>query len=82
MRVAVTVPDAVFYAAERLSRRMRVSRSCLYAAAVEAFVRQHSDKGVTERLNKVYAGQSSTLDRGVESASLEVLRREMWSEPR
>lgn len=73
MKVAVSVPDPVFQAAERVSRRMRISRSRFYAAAVEAFVRQHSEEDVTEQLNKVYAKSSSKLD-----AALEVLRREMW----
>jgi metal-responsive CopG/Arc/MetJ family transcriptional regulator len=78
MKVAVSVPDPVFQAAERVSRRMRISRSRLYATAVEAFVRQHSDEDVTEQLNKVYAKASSKLDPGLEAASLEALRRERW----
>jgi len=78
MKVAVSVPDTVFEAAERVSRRMRVSRSRLYAKAVEAYVKQHSEEDITEQLNKVYAGNSSTLDPAMETASLEVLRRERW----
>lgn len=78
MKVAISVPDTVFQAAERVSRRMRMSRSRLYAKAVEAYVKQHSEEDVTEQLNKVYAGNASTLDPALESASLEVLRRERW----
>jgi len=78
MKVAVSVPDAVFQAAERVSRRMRVSRSRLYAQAVEAYVKQHSGADITEQLNKVYAGNASTLDPALEAASLEVLRRGQW----
>jgi hypothetical protein len=78
MKVAVSVPDTVFQAAERVSRRMRVSRSRLYAQAVEAYVKQHSGADITEQLNKVYAGNSSTLDPALEAASLEVLRRGQW----
>ena len=78
MKVAVSVPDAVFQAAERVSRRMRVSRSRLYAQAVEAYVKQHSGADITEQLNKVYAGNASTLVPALEAASLEVLRRGQW----
>ena len=78
MKVAVSVPDPVFHAAERVSRRMRMSRSRLYATAVEQFVRQHSDEDVTQQLNKVYAANSSKLDSAFEAASLDVLRRERW----
>jgi hypothetical protein len=78
MKVAVSVPDPVFRAAERVSRRMHLSRSRLYATAVEAFVRQHSDEDVTEQLDKVYSESSSKLDPALEGASLAVLRRERW----
>jgi hypothetical protein len=78
MKVAVSVPDPVFRAAERVSRRMRLSRSRLYAKAVEAFVRQHSEEEITEQLNRVYAGTASKLDSALEAGSLEVLRRERW----
>jgi metal-responsive CopG/Arc/MetJ family transcriptional regulator len=78
MKVAVSVPDPIFQAAERVSRRMRVSRSRLYANAVEAYVKQHGDEDITEQLNKVYAGSPSTIDPALEAASLEVLRRETW----
>jgi metal-responsive CopG/Arc/MetJ family transcriptional regulator len=78
MKVAVSVPDTVFQAAERVSRRLRMSRSRLYATAVEAYVKQHGDEDITERLNKVYARNASTLDPALEAASIEVLRRERW----
>ena len=78
MKVAVSVPDPVFQAAERVSRRMRISRSRFYAAAVEAYVRQHSEADITDQLNRVYADQRSTLEPALETATLEVLRRESW----
>lgn len=78
MKVAVSVPDPVFRAAERVSRRMRISRSRLYAMAVEAFVRRHSDEDVTEQLNQLDGASASTPDPALGAASLEVLRRERW----
>ncbi len=78
MKVAVSVPDPVFQAAERVCRRMRVSRSRLYATAIEAFVRQHSQEDVTEQLNRVYGSAPSKVDAAFARGSLEVLRRERW----
>jgi len=78
MKVAVSIPDPVFRAAERASRRMRISRSQFYARAVEAYVRFHSGDEMTEQLDRVYSKQSSELDPALEAASLEVLRRESW----
>ena len=78
MKVAVSVPDPVFEAAERVSRRMRISRSRFYAEAVEAYVKQHSEGEITEQLDRVYAEHASALEPAIESASLDVLRRERW----
>ena len=78
MKVAISVPDPVFKAAERVSKRMHMSRSRMYAQAVAAYVKQHSGEEITEQLNKVYAETSSKLDPALEHASLEVLRRESW----
>ncbi|MGH9324577.1 MAG: ChpI protein, partial [Vicinamibacteria bacterium] len=71
-----------FQAAERVSKRMRISRSQLYARAVDAFVKTHAGDDITEQLNKVYSKHSSTLDPALEAASLEILRRERWDESR
>jgi metal-responsive CopG/Arc/MetJ family transcriptional regulator len=78
MKVAVSVPEPVFEAAERVSKRMRIPRSQLYSRAIAAFVREHSGEDITKALNAVYAKASSALEPGWESASLEILRREKW----
>ncbi len=78
MKVAISVPDPVFKAAERLSKRMRMSRSEFYARAVEAAVKQHSGTDVTRQLNNVYSKSPAQLDPAWEASSLEVLRREKW----
>ncbi len=75
MKTAISLPDTVFQAAEELASRLGVSRSQLYAQAVEAFVKAHLEKNVTEALNRVYEGQTSELDpvlARMQSASLPV----------
>ncbi|MEW6365945.1 MAG: ChpI protein [Acidobacteriota bacterium] len=76
MKIAISVPDPVFEAAERMSRRMRVSRSRLYAKAVEDYVNRHSGEEITAQLDRVYSRTSSKLDPAIERGTLEVLRRE------
>lgn len=78
MKVAISVPDPVFEAAERVSKRMRISRSRLYARAIEEYVKRHGRDDITERLNKVYSKTFAELDPVVEGMALEVLRREKW----
>jgi metal-responsive CopG/Arc/MetJ family transcriptional regulator len=76
MKVAVSIPDPVFRAAERVCRKLRVPRSQLYSRAIQAFVRQHSGADVTARLDAVVAKIGSGTEPGWEGPGLEVLRRE------
>lgn len=62
MKVAVSLPDRVFEEAEKMSKRLRVSRSRLYAQALEEFVGRHRSKGVRATLEEVYEAESSDVD--------------------
>jgi antitoxin MazE6 len=78
MKVAVSVPDSIFEAGDRIARRLGISRSRLYAQALKAYIGRKGGQDVTEQLNSVYAGRPSKLDPILEALSLEVLRREPW----
>lgn len=62
MKTAISVPDTLFAAAERLAKRLRISRSRLYAEALSRFVEVHNGTSITEALNRIYANEPSTLD--------------------
>jgi metal-responsive CopG/Arc/MetJ family transcriptional regulator len=62
MKAAVSIPDPVFEAADKLARRMGMSRSRLYSVALQRFVQDHDDEAITAKLNEVYATESSALD--------------------
>ena len=62
MRTAVSVPDPVFRAAERLVQRLGISRSQLYSRALRAYFERYDADETTRRLNEVYAKESSELD--------------------
>ncbi|MDZ4674975.1 MAG: hypothetical protein SGJ01_06240 [Gemmatimonadota bacterium] len=53
MKTAVSLPDAVFRAAEQLAKRARKSRSQLYADALTEYLVRHSPDEVTEAMNRV-----------------------------
>jgi len=78
MKVAISLPDPVFLAAERLASRLRVSRSQLYATALEEYVAGHDDARVTEQLDAVYDATASTLDPALAAAQARVLDDEAW----
>lgn len=75
MKVAVSIPDAVFARAEALAGRLGVSRSQLYARAVAGLVAEHERDEITRQLNAIYAGVSSRLDPGLAALQRATLRK-------
>ena len=55
MKTAVSVPDRVFAEAERLAKRLKKSRSQVYAEALAEYVARHDEDQVTERVNAALA---------------------------
>ncbi len=78
MKVAISLPDSVFRAAERLARRLKKSRSELYADAIAEYVGARGAKALTAKLDAVYGSESSKLDPALKHAQLERLSREAW----
>jgi len=78
MKVAISLPDPVFSAAEKLAYRLRVSRSQLYAQALEEYLGKRQDSLVTERLNTVYASVQEPLDPALDAAQLGAIDHEAW----
>jgi predicted transcriptional regulator len=78
MKTAISVPDDLFRIAEATARRLRVSRSELYAKAMAEFLNRQDSHTITERLNEVYSQQPAKLDSGLHRAQLKSLRKERW----
>jgi metal-responsive CopG/Arc/MetJ family transcriptional regulator len=78
MKAAVSIPDPVFKAADKLARRMGVSRSHLYSVAVQRFVQDHDDEAITAKLNEVYDHESSALDPVLQSIQARSIKKDDW----
>jgi metal-responsive CopG/Arc/MetJ family transcriptional regulator len=80
MKTAISIPEPVFEAAERLARRLGKSRSQLYSEAVARYVEQHCDTDVTERLNAIYDAEPerSKLDPVLAALQWRSLPKEEW----
>ena len=68
MKTAVSIPTALFQEAERRARKLGVSRSELYARALDRLLRQEPDLDVTKALEAVYLTEESSLDRPLDRA--------------
>lgn len=71
MKIAVSVPDRIFELAERLARRLKMSRSRLYSRALDEYIARHDPDAVTEAVDRVCEG----LEPGPDSFSRRAARR-------
>jgi metal-responsive CopG/Arc/MetJ family transcriptional regulator len=78
VKTAISIPDRVFVAAERASRRLGISRSQFYSKAVEAFLKTQRGQGIKAALNAVYATEDSRLDPVLAAMQEASLRGEDW----
>ncbi len=80
MKTAISIPDPLFGAAERLAKRLGLSRSELFQRALQAFLQEHNDEGVTEALDKIYgpASEDGSLDPLLEQLQLASLPKDEW----
>jgi metal-responsive CopG/Arc/MetJ family transcriptional regulator len=76
MKVAVSVPDPTFQAAERVAKHLGMSRSQLYARAIDAFVKTYRDAEVREALAAAYGTEPVTVDPLIDQLQAEALREE------
>lgn len=78
MKTAISLPDAVFLAAERQAKRARKSRSQLYAEAISEYLSRHAPEEVTEAMNHVVDQLDEGRDPFVLAAAHAVLQRVEW----
>ena len=79
MKTAISVPDALFRAADLQARRLRKSRSELYSDALAEYLARHAPDEVTEAMNRVVERVGSAEDDSFASAATRAaLRRIEW----
>jgi metal-responsive CopG/Arc/MetJ family transcriptional regulator len=80
MKTAISLPDPLFEAADRLARQLGMSRSQLYAEALRAYLDKNRDQDVNARLNEIYGAEPelAELDPVLDALQLEVFRKEQW----
>lgn len=78
MKVAISIPEDLFGSAESLGKRLRVSRSRLYATALAEFLAKHQGRKTTERLDRVYANEDGRLEKPLRKTQARSVGRETW----
>ena len=78
MKVAISLPDPLFSAAEHMAEQLHVSRSQLYAQALSEYLDKRQEAVITQRLNAVYGEAPEGVDPAIKKAQLKVLGNEAW----
>jgi metal-responsive CopG/Arc/MetJ family transcriptional regulator len=78
MKTAISLPDPLFHEAEQFAQARGLSRSELYARALELYLQAHRQQGITEALNQLYSDEPSTLDPALRAAQAAMLPKEDW----
>ena len=80
MKTAISIPDDLFAAAERLAHDLGLSRSALYRIAVQDYLERHRQQAITDALNAVYGNdpESSQLDPALAAAQSASLEPDEW----
>lgn len=78
MKVAVSIPDAVFSKAEAMARRLGTTRSELYARALDAYVEEPTSDQITDAMNAVIDAIDEPLDPAVPAQARRILKRVEW----
>jgi metal-responsive CopG/Arc/MetJ family transcriptional regulator len=64
IKTAISIDESLFRKAEELAEELQISRSLLYARAVEEFVRGHERNQILRELNEVYGEEMEAQDLG------------------
>jgi metal-responsive CopG/Arc/MetJ family transcriptional regulator len=78
MKTAISLPEDLFRLAEAAARKLKMSRSQLYATALAEFLERRRTTKITERIDRVYSKEPSELDPALHSAQMRSLAREDW----
>jgi metal-responsive CopG/Arc/MetJ family transcriptional regulator len=78
MKTGISIPDKIYRDAERLSRRLKKSRSQVYTEAVTEYIARHDPEAVTEAMNRVCEAVDTYPDPAVSEAARRTLESVEW----
>ncbi len=78
MKTAISLPNPLFEEGEKVAQHLGMSRSELYATALEAYLKRYRADYVTRQLNAVYDEETSEMDDIVQRLQALTLAQEVW----
>ena len=81
VKTAISLNDSLFAKVEALTRELDISRSRLFALAVQEYIERHETRRMMAALNEVSDELIDEEDRTIQRGIREYHRRQMRDEP-
>jgi hypothetical protein len=78
MKTAISIDDRIYRHAEDAAAQMGLTRSRLYALAIEEYLYNHQADAITEQLNEYYKNHKAVLEDDIKQAAYDLFSREDW----
>lgn len=77
-KTAISVPKDVFELSEKLAKKMKISRSAVYALGIKTLNEELDRKAMIERINKVCEEVDTSIDPELREYTFRRLRKAEW----
>lgn len=78
MKTAISLPDEVFVLSEKLAKKLKVSRSAVFALGIEKLNEELERDALTKRINEVCEKVDTSLDPAVRAYTSRRLGKREW----
>lgn len=78
MKTAISVPNDVFELSEKLAKKLKVSRSQIFAMGVKKLGEEYDEEEITEKLNKFYENERAEIDPVIMKMAALSLPKDEW----
>ena len=75
MKTAISLPDRIFFEAEKTAKNLGISRSALYLNALKEYLKKNNREKITQKLNDVYGNDDYYTEfEPISNAALQSMR--------
>lgn len=78
MKTAISIPDDVFELSEKLAKKLKVSRSRIFAMGVKKLGEEIEKEDITAKLNDYYSKEKAEIDPVIMKMAALSLPKEEW----
>lgn len=78
MKTAISIPNDVFELSEKLAKRLKVSRSRIFAMGIKKLAEEHDEEELIARINAVCEKVDTSLDPFWKKAQSKILEKNEW----